>query len=146
MLVLQSAAQGKGGEIFVLDMGRPIRIVDLARQMIELSGFKPDEDIRIEFTGVRPGEKLFEELRQNGEDFAPTTHSKIFRFVSQPADLACIQKTLHILRAHLDHAGAEELKRLLRLAVPEYAPDLRSYKPRFALPAELELSQPHVAA
>src|ERR1035438_8778578 len=62
MLVLQSSVQGGGGEIFVLDMGKPIRIADLARQMIELSGLKPDEDIKIEFTGIPPGEKLFEEL------------------------------------------------------------------------------------
>jgi FlaA1/EpsC-like NDP-sugar epimerase len=138
MLVLQSAAQGEGGEIFVLDMGKPIKILDLARQMIELSGFRPDEDIRIEFIGIRPGEKLFEELRQDGEDFVPTKHSKIFRFISHPANLAQLQKTLHNLRAHLDRASDDEIKRLLRLAVPDYAPDLRLYKPGLSLPAELE--------
>src|SRR5204862_7296339 len=76
MLVLQSAIQGAGGEIFILDMGKPIKIVDLARQMIELSGFKPDDEIKIEFSGIRPGEKLFEELSHRGENFAPTTHTK----------------------------------------------------------------------
>jgi len=76
----------------VLDMGKPVKIVDLARQMIEMSGLKPNDDIRIEFTGLRPGEKLFEELTQKGENFAPTTHPKICRFVSQPADLTQLRR------------------------------------------------------
>src|SRR6266550_3127411 len=101
MLVLQSAAQGTGGEIFVLDMGKPVKIVDLARQMIELSGLKPDEDIQIEFIGIRPGEKLFEELSHRGENFVPTSHPKICRFISQPAELADIRHTLQHLRANL---------------------------------------------
>src|SRR5207248_9596081 len=100
MLVLQSAMQGTGGEIFVLDMGKPVRIVDLARQMIELSGLKPDEDIQIEFIGVRPGEKLFEEITHTGENFAPTTHSKICRFISRPMDLLEVRKTSNQLRTH----------------------------------------------
>ncbi len=137
MLVLQSAAQGRGGEIFVLDMGKPVKIVDLARQMIELSGLKPDEDVHIEFIGMRPGEKLFEELRHSGENFAPTTHEKIFRFVAQPVDLPEIRKTLQTLRAHVDHAEPEEIKRLLRLAVPEYQPDLKLQKPALPMPVEM---------
>jgi FlaA1/EpsC-like NDP-sugar epimerase len=76
-LVLQASTMGKGGEIFVLDMGSPVKIVDLARQLILLSGLKPDEDIRIEFSGARPGEKLFEELRFSDEEVLPTTHNKI---------------------------------------------------------------------
>jgi FlaA1/EpsC-like NDP-sugar epimerase len=124
MLVLQSAMQGTGGEIFVLDMGSPVRIVDLARQMIELSGLKPDEDIQIEFTGVRPGEKLFEEVTRKGENFAPTTHPKIFRFLSQPADLAQIRKTLQNLRANLHQFEADGLKLMLKEAVPDYEPYL----------------------
>ena len=123
MLVLQSATQGTGGEIFVLDMGRPVKIVDLARQMIELSGLKPDEDIQIEFTGVRPGEKLFEEVTRKGENFAPTTHSKIFRFLSQPADLAQVRQTLQKLRDNLHKLEAEGLKLLLQAAMPEYKPN-----------------------
>ena len=83
-LVLQAAATGQGGQIFLLDMGEPIKIVDLARQMITLSGFRPDEDIDIAFTGVRPGEKLFEELRTEGENIEPTTHPKIRIWKSQP--------------------------------------------------------------
>ncbi|MFA5252181.1 MAG: nucleoside-diphosphate sugar epimerase/dehydratase [Phycisphaerae bacterium] len=76
-LVLQAASMGKGGEIFVLDMGEPVKIVDLAKELITLSGFSPDEDIEIKFTGMRPGEKLFEELSIAGEDMQPTGHPKI---------------------------------------------------------------------
>jgi len=76
-LVLQAASMGKGGEIFVLDMGEPVKIVDLARELITLSGFRPDEDIEIKFTGLRPGEKLFEELSIKGEDMQETRHPKI---------------------------------------------------------------------
>ncbi|MCW5556018.1 MAG: polysaccharide biosynthesis protein [Verrucomicrobiae bacterium] len=124
MLVLQSAALGEGGEIFVLDMGRPVRIVDLARQMIELCGLKPDEDIRIEFTGTRPGEKLFEELRHTGENYAPTTHAKICRFLSQPMALEAIRQTLQRLRVNLYTADGDQIKRLLREVLPDYAPHL----------------------
>jgi len=77
-LVLQAGAMGRGGEIFILDMGEPVRILDLARDMITLSGFKPYEDIDIEFSGIRPGEKLFEELQTVGENIVKTRHPKIF--------------------------------------------------------------------
>ncbi len=77
-LVIQAGALGRGGEIFVLDMGEPIKIVDLARDMIILSGLKPEQDIKIEFTGLRPGEKLYEELFSEKENFALTRHERIF--------------------------------------------------------------------
>ncbi len=85
-LVLQASAMGHGGEIFVLDMGDPVKIVDLARELITLSGFKPGEDIDIEFTGTRPGEKLFEELSIKGEDMVATRHPKIGIWKNIPVD------------------------------------------------------------
>jgi FlaA1/EpsC-like NDP-sugar epimerase len=81
-LVLQASTMGKGSEIFVLDMGQPMKIVDLARNMIQLSGKEPDVDIEIRFTGLRPGEKLYEELLIKGEDVLPTYHEKIKIFSS----------------------------------------------------------------
>ena len=85
-MVLQAAAMGKGGEIFVLDMGEPVKIVDLARELITLSGFRPEEDIEIALTGPRPGEKLFEELSLDGEDMQCTRHSKISIWKNIPMD------------------------------------------------------------
>jgi FlaA1/EpsC-like NDP-sugar epimerase len=85
-LVLQAAGMGQGGEIFVLDMGEPVKIVDLAKELITLSGFRPGEDIEIVFTGPRPGEKLFEELRIEGEDMQRTCHPKISIWKNIPMD------------------------------------------------------------
>lgn len=123
-LVLQSAAQGAGGEIFVLDMGKPIKIVDLARQLIELSGLKPEEDIEIEFVGLRPGEKLFEELNHESENVLPTNHPKIMRFVSQPLPLKHVREVLQQLSQHVNEAESNQLKLLLKETVPEYQPYL----------------------
>ena len=96
-LVLQSAAMSQGGGIFVLDMGTPIKIVDLARQMIELSGLIPNEDIEINFSGLRPGEKLFEEVHLDREQFSSTGHNKILRFDSDSESLNEMQKSLEQL-------------------------------------------------
>jgi FlaA1/EpsC-like NDP-sugar epimerase len=77
MLVLEAGAMGEGGEIFIFDMGSPVKIVDLAKKMIRLAGYVPEIDIKIEYTGLRPGEKLYEELLNQKEKTQPTYHSKI---------------------------------------------------------------------
>ena len=123
-LVLQSAAQGHGGEIFLLDMGRPVKILDLARQLIELSGRVPEREIPIEFTGLRPGEKLFEELCYDGENVMPTSHPKIRRLVCQPTPLHRVRHLLMELVRQADLLEPDQLKSLLKWAVPEYHPQL----------------------
>ncbi len=117
-LVMQSAAMGTGGEIFVLDMGEPVRIVDLARDLIRLSGFAVDE-IPIEFTGVRPGEKLFEELATTGENMDKTRHPKIFigRFEAHPID--DVERGLEKLAPATDSGSREVVKAALAGMVPE---------------------------
>ncbi len=123
-LVLQSAAQGSGGEIFALDMGQPVKIVDLARQLIKLSGFKPDEEIRIEFTGLRPGEKLYEELSYAGEHVVPTRHPKIMRLLCEPLPFQQVSACLFELVDRMEELEPDQIKRLLKAAVPEYQPQL----------------------
>jgi FlaA1/EpsC-like NDP-sugar epimerase len=81
-LVLQAFSIGEDGEIFVLDMGEPVRIADLARNLVLLSGLRPDRDIKIEFSGPLPGEKLFEELNLHDEYLVPTSHEKIRSYLS----------------------------------------------------------------
>jgi len=121
-LVLESAVLGEGGEIFVLDMGDSVKIVELARQMIELSGYRPGEDIEIEFTGLRPGEKMFEEISHRMEHLTPTGHPKIFRFVGPAATLADMDAYFERLRPRLHVADAPELKDMVVEMVPEYRP------------------------
>jgi FlaA1/EpsC-like NDP-sugar epimerase len=124
-LVLQSAALGSGGEIFMLDMGKPVKIVDLARQLIELSGFVPDRDIRIEFTGLRPGEKLFEELSYQGEKITTTRHPKIARLLCEPPPYDRVRTFLFNLAGQADRLEPDEIKLFLKGAVPEYRPQLK---------------------
>ncbi|HOX57008.1 MAG TPA: nucleoside-diphosphate sugar epimerase/dehydratase [Candidatus Paceibacterota bacterium] len=123
-LVLQSAALGAGGEIFTLDMGEPVKIVDLARQLIRLSGFTPDKDIRIEFTGLRPGEKLFEELSYQGEHIVPTSNPKIMRLLCEPPPFQEVKDSVLALVEQIDVTTVDEFKGLLQQIVPEYQPQL----------------------
>jgi FlaA1/EpsC-like NDP-sugar epimerase len=96
-LIIQAGAMGQSGEIFILDMGEPVRIVDLARDLIKLSGFIPDHDIKIVFSGIRPGEKIFEELLTADERNLTTTHEKIFVAPSQPFDFHWLWNELDYL-------------------------------------------------
>jgi FlaA1/EpsC-like NDP-sugar epimerase len=120
-LVLQSATLGTGGEIFILDMSEPVKIIDLARQMIELSGYKPDVDIEIKITGLRPGEKLFEELRHNDETHEPTSHPRIYKLRSTHAPQSS-DAWLAELRVVAAGGDPRAIKMAMKRLVPEYVP------------------------
>lgn len=136
-LVLQAAVLGQGGEVFLLDMGEPVKIVDLARDMIELSGLEVGRDIDIVFAGMRPGEKLFEELFVRGENYQRTRHDKVFiaqnasAFV--PQDLTESIDVLAFAATHDDH---ETISRGLQNLIPEYCP------PQLLKPSEQARKQP----
>lgn len=120
-LVLQASAMGEGGEIFILDMGEPVRILDLAKETITLSGLRPHEDIEIVFHGLRPGEKLFEELEVTGEKMTKTRHPKIFIGKIAEAPQEAVQAAIERLAA-LSRNGNE---RRLRLYLNELLPEAR---------------------
>jgi FlaA1/EpsC-like NDP-sugar epimerase len=119
-LVLQASVMAKGSEVFVLDMGEPVLIMDLARNMIRLAGFLPDEDIAIRTTGLRPGEKLFEELRLQDENHLPTDHQKITRFSSRTLNAAYMAGWLEELQALIRRRDPAALLHHMRAIVPEY--------------------------
>ncbi len=121
-LVMQASVLGKGAEIFVLDMGKPVKIIDLARQMIELSGYKVGEDIEIKFTGLKPGEKLFEELQHHNESHQPTHHPRIMRFVNGSDPAQASRMAIDELEPFLDELSSNDLKRSLKTVIPEYEP------------------------
>ena len=145
-LVLQTAALGEGGEIFTLDMGEPVRILDLAKQLIELSGFVPGKDIHIEFTGLRPGEKLFEELNYQAESITTTRHPKILRLLCEPQPLDSVRRAVANLTEQANRLDSNRLKRLLSQAVPEYKPQFQEINGETSLasgvPAEITLPEP----
>jgi FlaA1/EpsC-like NDP-sugar epimerase len=118
-LVLQAGAMAKGGEIFVLDMGEPVKIYDLARNLIKLSGFEPDVDIKIEFTGLRPGEKLYEELLLAEEGVEATKNNKIF--VAQPlhTEMAILRREIECLK-EIIATNSENARDYMKVIVPNY--------------------------
>ena len=122
-LVLQAAVLGKGGEAFVLDMGEPVKIVDLARDLIDLSGLEVGRDIDIVFTGMRPGEKLFEELFVPGEDYQRTTHDKIF-IANNASRLAPdgLDQSIDELTAVAVRGDGAAIVRGLQGLIPEFRP------------------------
>ncbi len=122
-LVLQAATLGRGGEVFVLDMGEPVKIVDLARDLIELSGLELGRDIDIAFTGMRPGEKLFEELFVSGEDYRRTPHEKIFLAANASSFvLPDLTETVDGLVAAAERGDETAVYRSLQNLIPEFTP------------------------
>ena len=121
-LVLQAAAMGRGGEILVLDMGEQVKIVDIAKKLIFLSGFTPDVEIKIEFVGVRPGEKLYEELSLDVETTVPTDHHKIKIFAGGNPSAGGMAEQAERLRRLCEEGRVADLVRAIRMLVPEYRP------------------------
>lgn len=123
-LVLQASVIGKGGEVFVLDMGEQIRVADLARNMIVLAGLVPGKDVEIIFTGLRPGEKLYEELFEEGEQVMLTAHPKIRRAVGAPVPVSELGAWLESLQGNLPKWSEERLLQDLKRLVPSFHPAL----------------------
>lgn len=120
LLVMEAGALGKGGEVFVLDMGKPIKIVDLAKEMIRLSGFEPDRDIPIVFTGPRRGEKFFEEMLTAEEGIMKTKHQNIFMANLSPADSSQVQVCLEELQRAIEHRSRQEIIYAFKKLIPSY--------------------------
>lgn len=121
-LILQAGSMGEGGEIFILDMGTPIKIADMARDLIRLSGFEPDVDIKIEYIGLRPGEKLYEELITEGEGILPTRHEKILVLKGLECNLQRLNGQIDELSILAYDQDAEGIRQKLQEIVPEYKP------------------------
>lgn len=121
-LVIQAGSMGRGGEIFALDMGDPIRILDLANHLIRLSGLRPGLDIDVVFIGIRPGEKLAEEFLTAKDRTQSTHHERIFVYNESPHDSRRVLSSIEELIRGVGTASVEELKELLRTVVPEYQP------------------------
>lgn len=119
-LVIEAGSMGNGGEVFVLDMGKPVKIVDLAKNMIKLSGYVPDKDIKIRFTGLRPGEKMFEELLTAEEGTKATTHRKIHQAILTEEDPDVLQQQVQVLVRLKDE---DEIISQLQKMIPTYEPN-----------------------
>ena len=121
-LILQAGAMGNGGEIYLLDMGTTIKISDMARDLIRLSGFEPDIDIKIEYIGLRPGEKLFEELITEGENIVSTSHEKIMVLKGLECNLQILNDQINELATLASDQDDKRIKAKLQEIVPEYSP------------------------
>jgi len=121
-LILQAGSMGRGGEIFVLKMGEPVNIDNMARDLIRFSGFKPDIDIKIEYTGLRPGEKLFEELMTKDENVVATNHDKIMVLNSEKYDMNNFKASMDRLEKAADSRNKIAIQKSLLEIVPEYKP------------------------
>jgi FlaA1/EpsC-like NDP-sugar epimerase len=119
-LVIEAGNMGNGGEIFVFDMGKSVKIVDLAKKMIRLSGFTPFKDIDIKFTGLRPGEKLYEELLNDLENTMPTHHDKIMIAKVRENDFELVKNEIHVLSKELNSNNNLNIVRQMKVMVPEF--------------------------
>jgi len=122
-LIMQAGAMGNGGELFILDMGEPVKIVDLARDMITLSGLEPDKDIKIVFTGLRPGEKLCEELLTAGEAIKSTLHEKINIVDATGFDGPSLLLKVEMLLESLRNGSSRDTVQKIKEIVPEFQPE-----------------------
>lgn len=127
-LVIQASAMGRGGEVFVLDMGKPVKIVDLARDLIALSGLEPDRDIKIEFTGLRPGEKLYEELFTAEEGMNATRNAQIFKARTKPTQRVAISKCVAQLAKSVAAGDDRAIVMLLSRCLPSFQPDANAIR------------------
>lgn len=127
-LVLEAGAMGKGGEIFIFDMGRSIMILDLAKKMIRLSGLEPDKDIEIVFTGLREGEKLYEELLNDKENTLPTHHQKIMKAKTLEASYVEVNKYIELFWDLLDDKNELKVVALMKELVPEFKSNYSRYE------------------
>jgi FlaA1/EpsC-like NDP-sugar epimerase len=145
-LVLQAAVLGRGGEVFLFDMGEPVRILDLAHDLIRLSGYEPDEEIEIVFTGLRPGEKLFEELFLPDEHDEPTAHEKIFIAASATGivGIDLDERVAYLLDVARTGSSAM-IQAALRLLVPEYDPERQHTVPPLDAATARRLPRPEIA-
>ncbi len=128
ILVIEAGTMGQGGEIFVFDMGNPVKIADLARKVISLAGKKPDIDIKIVFTGLRPGEKLYEELLNNAENTRPTYHEKIMIADVRQYDFDTVNKKIEKLINSAKHHYTLETVYLMKELVPEFVSNNIAYE------------------
>jgi FlaA1/EpsC-like NDP-sugar epimerase len=140
-LVLQAAAMGAGGEVFTLNMGEPVRILDLARRMIRLSGLEPDFDVRIEFSGTRPGEKLCEELSAYEENTVPTPHAQIRVFTGKGVAQEALARCLCNLRQAVEARDAAGAVLSLQELIPEYSPSAFVLERAFTQPVQRVLAR-----
>jgi FlaA1/EpsC-like NDP-sugar epimerase len=122
-LVLQAATLGRGGDVYVLDMGEPVKIVDLASDLIRLSGLEVGRDIEIQFTGVRPGEKLYEELFFGREHAEPTDHPKVMRARHAQLPIGMSSVLWDLIAGTKSGMGDDDLRQFLRRLVPDYHPE-----------------------
>jgi FlaA1/EpsC-like NDP-sugar epimerase len=123
-LILQAGAMGGGGEIFILKMGVPVKILKLAQDLIKLLGYELEKDIKIQFTGPRPGEKLYEELITEGEGITPTKHEKIMVLQGDGKPKQALDEFLTRLAREASFHDAPRIKEVLQDIIPEYTPDL----------------------